>query len=406
LEGGKTARRRVSESELVYPTQEESDRVKQVVDRFVEARLLVKGQLETGEPYVEAAHDFLVRGWGTLQDWINEEKAKETLELQQRLTAQANDWDRNNRPDGLLLPDGDRLNNLKEVLKSTNSWLNQQETEFIKSSIEQVKKLRARSELLQKADKVQSLLPVQPFDALVLAIQAMGQNLEELPEDILPLIQVSLNEVMNTTRVQHILYKGEKITSSVAFSPNGQIIASSADKTVRLWDLLGKPIGEPFEGHQGTVSSIAFSPNGEMLVSGSTDKTIRLWDLSGKTIGEPFEGHLDGVSSVAFLDKRLILSGSWDRTVRLWDISGKPVGKPLQGHKGAIHSIAFGSNGMIATSGGTNFDDRNAKRLGRMRGEIRLYRYGLLWALFGRCFSRSFRTATDIISVDIRHVGK
>jgi hypothetical protein len=90
LEGGETARRRVPESELVYPTKEESDRVKQVVDRLVEARLLVKGQLETGEPYVEAAHDFMVRGWNKLQKWIEEDQ--ENLAIQQRLTPTAMEW--------------------------------------------------------------------------------------------------------------------------------------------------------------------------------------------------------------------------------------------------------------------------------------------------------------------------
>jgi len=49
LEGGETARRRVPDSELIYPTQEESDRIKAVVDRLVNARLMVKGQLETGD---------------------------------------------------------------------------------------------------------------------------------------------------------------------------------------------------------------------------------------------------------------------------------------------------------------------------------------------------------------------
>jgi len=36
-----------------------------------------------------------------LQNWIDEEKANEILELQQRLTARANDWDGNNRPERL-----------------------------------------------------------------------------------------------------------------------------------------------------------------------------------------------------------------------------------------------------------------------------------------------------------------
>uniref|UniRef100_UPI00403FBFA2 nSTAND1 domain-containing NTPase n=1 Tax=Microcoleus sp. OTE_8_concoct_300 TaxID=2964710 RepID=UPI00403FBFA2 len=132
IEGGGVARRRVPESELVYPDSEENKRVAQVSDQLIKARLLVKGQ-ETGEPYVEPAHDFLVRGWGMLQDWLDEQRKQETLDLQQRLAAQANDWDRNNRPNGLLLPDGERLNQMEKILALADNWLNQRETEFIKS---------------------------------------------------------------------------------------------------------------------------------------------------------------------------------------------------------------------------------------------------------------------------------
>ena len=65
---------------------------------------------------------------------------------------------------------------------------------------------------------------------------------------------------------------------SVAFSPDGkQIVSGSADKTIRLWDLHGNQIGQPFQGHENWVWSVAFSPDGKQIVSGSDDQTIRLW---------------------------------------------------------------------------------------------------------------------------------
>ncbi len=99
------------------------------------------------------------------------------------------------------------------------------------------------------------------------------------------------------------------------------IVSGSDDKTVRLWDIQGNPIGQPFPGHESSVRSVAFSPDGKMIVSGSWDKTVRLWDIQGNPIGQPFRGHEESVSSVAFSpDGKMIVSGSDDNTVRLWRV--------------------------------------------------------------------------------------
>ncbi len=97
------------------------------------------------------------------------------------------------------------------------------------------------------------------------------------------------------------------------------IVSGSRDKTVRLWNLQGKSIGQKFQGHENFVTSVAFSPDGQMIVSGSADNTIQLWDLQGNPIGHPFQGHKRPVRSVAFSpDGQMIVSGSEDKTVQLW----------------------------------------------------------------------------------------
>ena len=89
-------------------------------------------------------------------------------------------------------------------------------------------------------------------------------------------------------------------------------------ETVRLWDAFsGAQVGEPLEGHISGVTSVTFSPDGKIIASSSSDNTVRLWDASsGAQVGEPLEGHSDYVTSVGFSpDGKIIASGSKDKTV-------------------------------------------------------------------------------------------
>lgn len=121
VEGSELARRRVALNELDYPTQEENDRVQTVLDRLVEARLLVRGTADhsdgtQGEAYVEPAHDALVLAWDMLLRWKKE--ADEYLPLQRRLTLAATEWDKaeSEQKSGLLWDDDPRLPQVEETL--------------------------------------------------------------------------------------------------------------------------------------------------------------------------------------------------------------------------------------------------------------------------------------------------
>ena len=288
--GGEPARRRVPLSELEYIDNAENERVQEIRQRLDKARLTIGGQGTGGEPYVEPAHDALVRGWNKLQEWINQEQ--ENLLLQQRLTSLANDWHINNRPLGLLLPDSERLNKLESILNQESSWLNRRERKFIEESLQQREILQAKLELPQKAEEIESLLSQQPLEGLLLAIQTMGQNLTKLPEAIFDSIVDAGRQAVLLSREQNILKDREGGVTSIAISPDGQYILSGGmDGRLQLWDLEGKSIGKPFEGHEGAITSVSFDLDGQHILSGSADKTLRLWDIDENLKGQLFNGH-------------------------------------------------------------------------------------------------------------------
>jgi WD40 repeat protein len=56
---------------------------------------------------------------------------------------------------------------------------------------------------------------------------------------------------------------------------------------VGLWNpATGQQVGDPLTGHDNSVLSVAFSPDGDLLASGSDDHTVRLW---APATGEPVD---------------------------------------------------------------------------------------------------------------------
>ena len=171
--GGQLARRAVPASELEYPDPEENKRAKKVVDRFLKERLLVSGTDARYEP----AHDALILGWDKLLEWKQDERGQENLLLQRQLTPAVMEWERRKeeQPSNLidlvdpllswfdvkfyqlgravnslnkkersekekhhsrfLWHNDPRLDLLKGVLESNDSWFNRNDEEFVRSSV-------------------------------------------------------------------------------------------------------------------------------------------------------------------------------------------------------------------------------------------------------------------------------
>ncbi|NEP35876.1 caspase family protein, partial [Moorena sp. SIO3B2] len=417
LGGGELARRRVPLSELEYPPAK-NGLVKEVIDCFSTARLLVEGQDSEGNPDVEPAHDALVRGWQRLLGWKQQEE--ESLLLQRRLTTVAQEW-KSQQQAKFLWNANPRLDLLKKVYLSDDNWLNQVEVDFVRRSVRK----KRRNTMVGWSIAGSVLLGAMIFSAAVwnqwrnselnnanslgrysLSLFAEHKEMEAFVEairagKILQKHKKSDPQVMSA--LQKVLYEGSErnrlqrhtnIVSSVSFSRDGQTLASgSDDNTIKLWNRKTGKLIRTLPGHTGPVNSVSFSPNGKTLASGSNDETIKLWNPKTGKLIRTLIGHDNVVNSVSFSrDGQTLASSSTDNTIKLWDPkTGKvirtihgydhPLWDPktgkvirtLHGHTGHVNSVSFSRDGQTLASGSTDntiklWDPKTGKEIRTLHG--------------------------------------
>jgi WD40 repeat protein len=237
---------------------------------------------------------------------------------------------------------------------------------------------------------------------------------------------------------------GSEVSVSVAFSPNGQLVAAGThnkEAIVKVWDIHSNNSPRLLRGNTGQIDTLTFSPDGGRLLSGARDGKMKVWDITtnnllrsmtdrhevwsvafspdgaralsggsdvffklwdltnGRLVRTYQGGHEKNeyAGAVAFSpDGSLLLSGSWDKTLRLWRASDGAILRTFHGHTHVIRSAGFSSDGRRIISSG---DDKTARtwdaETGRTIQEFKGHQSMVNAALFSKDGTRVLTASQD-----------
>jgi len=350
-------RRRLARSALTSAGGVPPADVEQVLDRFIEQRLIT-----ADADMVEITHEALIQAWPRLREWIDNDRVG--LRTAQQLGDAAEAWDREQR-DPTALYHGTRLAIARDWADAgRRHQLSALANEFLDAG---VRRERRRTNRVYQVIAGLATLSLLAASASVIAFQQRSEALAQRSTardernraisrlvaaradrlratDVSLAMQLSLAayRINPTTEALSSLLDSSATPSATrllghtdivhgaAVSLDKRILASgSGDKTVRLWDMTNPqrpvPLGTPLTGPTGGILSVAFSPDGHTLAAGSSDKTVYLWNLSDPRravpLGPPLTGPTDEVLSIAFSpDGHTLAAGGDDKAVHLWNL--------------------------------------------------------------------------------------
>ena len=151
--------------------------------------------------------------------------------------------------------------------------------------------------------------------------------------------------------VAHLKGLGEWVTS-VAWSPDGQLLAVGTYDEVRLWSRESKSIVATLKPRAGYVRSVTFSRDGRQLALGCY-QNVQIWDVASRKRSRKLKGHTAYVTGVEFSpDGRLLASCGLDESIRLTDTTNWKEVRRIS-TEWPVNAVTFSPDGtMLASAGG------------------------------------------------------
>ena len=182
---------------------------------------------------------------------------------------------------------------------------------------------------------------------LDIAFSPDGEHLISSDQKTIKIWDIKLKETTLTIT-------GAGVANRIAFSPDGKKIVTESFKDdkgmIILWDA---ETGEELCSRQydgSTVVSIRFNPNGQQIVVGTLGNSIIVDAETLETL-YTLSGHAHSVNYTSFSpDGQYIISVSHDKTARIWDSKSRKCLNVLEGHTSGVNHASFSPNGKLVAS--------------------------------------------------------